>query len=137
MNAVDAARTALYEVLQRAFTPTPWRVHRISPPQMAAPCVFIDTVRLRRDESLTIAQFAIVAVCDGLDRKQTEALDTMLALAWDAGQEVGASTESSPGALDVGGPSLRAHVVSVDIPLLAITLCSPTLVTTASSGVSP
>lgn len=137
LTAVSSARTALYDALVAAVEPA-WRVHRVTPAQIAAPTVFIGSVELALDNlagaGFIVVTFPVTIVADGAVRPQIEALDDLLAKVWTAGMQVGDPSDSRPVPLDVGGPTLRAHIVRVDIPVLAITLCPPTLVSTSSNG---
>ena len=137
-TAVSVARTALYEALRADPALVSWRVWRTTPRQIAAPTIYIDSVELDEDNvngaRFVICTFPIVLVHDGAVRAQVEALDDMLAHVWTAALQVGDPTRSRPDNLDVGGPTLRSHLVSVGVPVQAYTMCPPTLVTT---GVTP
>ena len=143
MSAIADARTKLYDALVDAFPSTsarmaPWRVHRTSPSQLVAPAVFLDAVELGFDTGigagLVVCTFPVVCVWDGTVRPQVEALDDTLAAMWTAAVDAGGDPQSSrPLSLDVGGPSLRAHVLRVEMLVAAITLCAPSLVTAGST----
>lgn len=132
-TAVSVARSALYDALRSSAALASWRVHRVTPRQIAAPTIYIDSVELSNDsvEGATFVEcrFPIVLVHDGAVRAQVEALDDMLAHVWTAAMTVGDPIDSRPVNLDVGGPTLRSHLVRVGVPIQAITLCPPTLVT--------
>lgn len=133
MSAVADARTKLHGALDTSVLPG-WRVHRTSPAQLVAPCVYLDAVELGIDTSigagLVVCTFPVVAVHDGTVRPQVEALDDLLAAVWTAAIEAGGDPQASrPLSLDVGGPTLRAHVLRVEMLVTAISLCSPSLVT--------
>jgi hypothetical protein len=110
----------------------------VTPRQIAAPTIYIDSVELNQDEingaTFVTVNFPVVLVHDGAVRAQVEALDDMLAHVWTAAMQVGDPTRSRPVNLDVGGPTLRSHLLSVEVPVQAYTMCPPTLVTT--SGVT-
>jgi len=133
MSAIADARTTLHTAIAGAL-PTPWRVHRVSPSQLIAPCVYLDAVELATDTSLGVGlvqcTFPVVCVHDGAVTAQVEGLDDMLAAVWTAAVEAGGDPQTSrPIALDVGGPSLRAHALRVEMFVQALTMCAPTLVT--------
>lgn len=137
MSSVADARTKLYDALVAELAPG--RVHRTAPSQLVAPCVFLDAVELGVDTSigagLVVCTFPVVCVWDGTVRPQVEALDDLLAAVWTAAVEAGGDPQTSrPLALDVGGPSLRAHVLRVEMLVTAITLCAPSLVTANAGG---
>jgi hypothetical protein len=126
-------RTKLYDALV-ASSPTPWRVHRTSPAQLVAPCVYLDAVELSIDTSIgagiVLCTFPVVLVWDGAVRPQVEGLDDLLGRVWTAAVRAGGDPQTSrPIALDVGGPSLRAHALRVEMFVQAITMCAPSLVT--------
>ena len=132
-TAVAEARSELHEAL-KGVTPSTWRVHRTAPPQITAPTVFIDSPSiLTTTPGLVLVTFPIVMVVDGTVRAQLEQLDDLLSAVWTAASRVGAPTASNPIARDVGGPSLRAQVVSVEIDIAASTMCLPSLVTSGSA----
>ena len=137
---VSSARTRLFDALTEHTGASPWRVHRVTPAQIAAPSIYIDSVELSLDgvtgAVFVEAMFPIVVVADGAVRAQVEALDDVLAFVWDASRLAGAEpSDSRPIALDVGGPTLRAHVLRVSMALSARTLC-PSPVATARSLVN-
>jgi hypothetical protein len=132
-TAVAQARTDLYEAL-RTVTPSTWRIHRTSPPQIVAPCVFPDSPSITTQSNGLIAvSFPVVMITDGTVTAQLEQLDDLLSAVWTAASKIGVPTNSSPASLDVGGPSLRAQVLSVEIAMTASTMCSPSLVTSGSN----
>ena len=132
-TAVAQARTDLHEALHDV-TPSTWRIHRTAPTQPAAPVVFIDSPTISTQSSgLVAVSFPVVMVVDGTIRAQLEQLDDLLAAVWTAAAKVGRPTSTSPAALDVGGPSLRAQVLTVEIVIAAVTLCPPSLTTSARS----
>jgi hypothetical protein len=132
-TAVSVARTALYDALKDSAALQSWRVHRVTPRQIAAPTIFLDSAELSRDTEngvdFVTCLFPVTLVHDGAVRAQVEALDDMLAHVWTAALTVGDPTDSRPIDLDVGGPTLRSHVVRVGVPVQAYTMCPPSLVT--------
>jgi len=128
-TAVAAARSDLHEALQ-VVTPSSWRIHRTAPAQVTAPVVFIDSPTIGTPGAgLVSVSFPVVMVVDGTVRVQLEQLDDLLSAVWSAAIKVGVPTSSAPAALDVGGPSLRAQVLTVEIIVAAVTMCPPSLVT--------
>jgi hypothetical protein len=127
MTAVAEARTALHEALE-GVTPATWRVHRTAPAQITAPCVFIDAPSIgTAGAGLVVVRFPIVAIVDGAQHRQLEQLDELLVAMWDMASRVGVPTSSSPAQLDVGGPTLRAQTLTVEITVAAVTFCAPQL----------
>ena len=130
---LSRARTRLYDAVAAELNASPWRVHRVTPAQIVAPTVYLDSVELGLDTvagaGFVVATFPVVIVADGQVRRQVEELDDLLAHVWTAALGVGDPSDSRPVALDVGGPSLRAHVLRVGVPVLAYSLCAPSLVT--------
>ena len=138
-SAVSDARTKLYDALTGELVESPWRVHRTSPAQIAAPSVYVDAVELGRDTAtgvgIIVATFPVVAVVDGTVRRQVEELDDLLARIWTAALRSGLEpSDSRAMALDVGGANLRAHVVRVDVYLAAVALCPPSLIPASVNG---
>ena len=132
-TAIAEARTALHEALQ-GVTPSTWRIHRTAPAQITAPVVFIDSPTIASTTpGLVTVSFPVVMVVDGTVRAQLEQLDDLLAAVWTAASKAGSPTSSNPVALDVGGPSLRAQVLTVEITVAAVTMCPPSLVTAGSA----
>lgn len=131
-TAVSVARTALYDALRASTALASWRVHRTTPRQIAAPTIYIDSHEMDEDEvngaSFVVVRFPIVMVYDGAVRAQVEALDDIDAHVWTAALTVGHVRDSRPVNLDVGGPTLRSQLCRVEVPLLAYTMCTPTLV---------
>ena len=127
MTTIADARTELHEALLEV-TPASWRVHRTSPAQITAPCVFLDSPSiLTNTPGLVYITFPVVMIVDGAQHRQLEQLDELLAAVWTAASKVGAPTTSNPVALDVGGPSLRAQVLNVELVVTAVTMCPPTM----------
>ena len=138
LTDVSRARTSLFDALRADAVLSPWRVYRVTPRQIAAPTIFLDSAELGRDTvdgvGFVSVMFPVVLVHDGAVRAQVEALDDMLAHVWTAALTVGDPSDSRPVAMDVGGPTLRAHVVRVGVTVQAYTMCAPSLV---SAGGSP
>lgn len=130
---ISRSRTELYEALVAGAGAPSWRVHRTSPPTIAAPSMWIDSVELAVDTvtgaSFVAATFPVFVAVDGTVKRQIEELDDVLARVWTAAATVGEPTTARAQALDVGGPTLRAHVVNVDVLIQARTLCPLDLVT--------
>ena len=127
---VSEARTTLYDALTVELADWPWRVHRVVPAQLVAPSVFLDSHELLNEAPMTTVTFPVVVVVDGLERRQVEQLDDLVAHIWDAAYRAqGQPRESVPTTLDVGGPNLRAQRVRVDMTIPACTLTLPVLAT--------
>ena len=132
-TAVAQARTDLHTVLT-TVTPASWRIHRTAPAQATAPCVFIDSPTISTTTpGIVSVTFPVVMITDGTVTAQAEQLDDLLSAVWSAASKVGVPTNSNPASLDVGGPSLRAQVLSVEIVMAASTMCAPSLVTSGSA----
>ena len=132
-TAIADARTELHDALLDV-TPATWRVHRTAPAQITAPCVFLDSPAiLTNTPGLVTLTFPVVMVVDGAIYAQLEQLDDLLSAVWTAASKVGMPTTSNPVALDVGGPTLRAQVLNVELVVAAVTMCPPTLVTSRSN----
>ena len=131
-TAVSDARTRLYDALRAAPPLAAWRVHRTTPRQIAAPTIYLESAELGLDAvngvGFVAVEFPVVLVHDGAVRAQVEALDDMLAYVWTAALNVGDPSSSRPVNLDVGGPTLRAHVMRVGVLVQAYTMCPPSLV---------
>lgn len=141
-SAVSAARTALYDAVTTALAGSPWRVHRVVPASITAPTIYLDSVELGpasiEGASFTAATFPVVIVADGLERRQVEQLDDLVALVWDAARDAGGEPDiSRPLELDVGGPTLRAQIIRVDMTLTVNTLCRPVLAPAMAGGGIP
>lgn len=138
LTAISVARTALYDALRTSTALDPWRVHRVTPRQIAAPTIYLDSAELFTNTQdgveFVTCLFPVTLVHDGAVRAQVEALDDMLAYVWTAALTVGDPTDSRPIDLDVGGPTLRSHVVRVGVSVQAYTMCPPSLVTTTIGG---
>jgi hypothetical protein len=138
-TAVSAARTALYDALRADTFLASWRVHRVTPRQIAAPTIYLDSAELGLDAvngvGFVSVMFPVVLVHDGAVRAQVEALDDMLAHVWTAALNAGSDpSDSRPVNLDAGGLTLRSHVVRVGTLVQAYTMCPPSLV---SAGGTP
>ena len=77
--------------------------------------------------SITIS-FPVVAIYDGADHRQAEALDDLGAALSDAiWRAKGRPVRSFSSSIDVGGPSLRAVEYQADFTVQGVTLCIPLL----------
>jgi hypothetical protein len=133
-NVLEDQRGFLVDALRVKRSDAPWRVHRFVPDKLTAPCVFIGAPRLdlvtigSPGVRFTQVTFPVCLVVDGASRSQAAQLDAQLAAVWDAAFEVGTPIDATPQPIDVGGGKyLSGTVVQVEVPLRAITLCSPTL----------
>jgi hypothetical protein len=134
VNIIEMARDDLVTELRVERADDPWRVHRFVPDKLAAPCIFVGAARLdlvtvgSPGVRLTQVTFPVYLVVDGASRSQAAQLDAQLAAVWDAAFQAGTPLDATPQPIDVGGGKyLSGTVVQVEVPLRAITLCSPTL----------
>lgn len=139
MTVVGDARTKLYDAVIARAPVAAWRIHRVTPSQVVAPCAYLDSAELGPDTiegaAIVVTTFPIVVVHDGAVRAQVEALDDMLATVYAAALDAGGDpAQSRPVNLDVGGPTLRAHVLRVGFLVHAQTFCAPSLVAAVNGG---
>lgn len=134
MDRLSTARTALFA----ALTPVvPGRVAPYPPARKAhivLPYVWIDQPRLAvpnfgTNTRMTVATFPVYVGYDGDVRAQVAGLDELVAQVWDACMGVAGASPTSGEAttVDVGGTSLRATIVRVDVTVGAYSLCLPTV----------
>lgn len=135
-SRLSDARSGLYSALSTVFS-TPvdgytfdGRVDPYPASQPAAPCVWIEQpagaeniVGELGTALIDVATFPVAVVYDGSDRAQVSGLDELVARVWDAARTVGHPQRFEPRPLDVGGPTLRATFVDVDMTIAALTLC--------------
>ncbi len=120
-------RTGLYTALQ-AVVVAPWRIHRVPPANPTPPCVWIGTYAQSLDGPVIRVSFPVIAVYDGVDRRQVEALDDLGAAVSDAiWQAKGRPIRSFPTTADIGGQTLRAVEYQADFSAQGVTLCTPLL----------
>jgi hypothetical protein len=125
-SAIADAREAIAQaILARPDLLPAWRVHRYPPATIAAPCVWIDSPALARDVLYVAASFPVVLVVDGTDQAQLRQLDDVMAVLWDATNQVDGmeATDATPVLRDVGGPTLRAVQLTVTHALGLAALC--------------
>ena len=128
-GAVRDTRDLVFQALQGALVGSPWRVRRTAAVQPAAPSVFSDSPTLVLGASSIVSvSFPVVIIMDGSVAAQVDGLDDLVAQVWQALSKVGTVTDSRPAVLDVGGPSLRAQIVTVQTDVTAAGLCPPSLV---------
>jgi hypothetical protein len=128
-SAVSHARDDVFRALTGALAGHPWRVRRTSGVMPAAPSIFIDSPTVVVTQpSIVSVSFPVVIVVDGAVDAQVEALDDLVARVWSALDRVGTVVDSRPAVVDVGGPSLRAQIVNVELAVAATTLCPADLV---------
>jgi hypothetical protein len=130
MTATTELRAKLYASLALSPLLPDGRVHRHSPATLAAPTVYVGDVTQfpRTDDGFreTLFQFEVVAVVDGADVAQRDALDVYADAIVDAAVAAGFALAARRAmTLDVGGPTLRAVAVFVEHPYAAPTLCPP------------
>ena len=126
-SKIAEARTGLYNALTAAIAVV-WRVHRTPPVNPAAPCVWIGPyVQNLNGPAITIS-FPVVAIYDGADHRQVDALDDLGAAVSDAiWRAKGRPVRSFSSSIDVGGPSLRSIEYQADFTVQGVTLCMPAL----------
>jgi hypothetical protein len=122
MTASSAARGTLWSALDGTAL-FGRHAHIYRPRQPATPTVWIDDVETSRGDEVTII-LPVFVVVDGDDQAQAAALDTWGDAVEDAAYIAGyRSAGRAPTILDVGGPSLRAVVVRVEVDHVGPTLC--------------
>jgi hypothetical protein len=126
-SKISEARTGLYTALTGAIAAV-WRVHRTPPVNPAAPCVWIGPYQQQLNGPAITISFPVVAIYDGADHRQVEALDDLGAALSDAiWKAKGRPVRSFSSSIDVGGPSLRAVEYQADFTVQGVTLCTPLL----------
>lgn len=127
MDKLTTARQALFDALASVLEDG--RVSLYPPAQVVSPCVWIETSRGGLTQSgnstLLLASFPVVMVVDGDVKPQSLNLDALIARVHDRARTVGNVNGWSARPIDVGGPTLRAAEMTVDIIITARTLCDP------------
>ena len=133
MSLIADARATLHASLVAGCGPLIGadHVHRYVPLQLVTPCVWIAAPSLARVQQgspgalLTVAAFGVYCSCDGVPPAQAGLLDELVAAVWDASSapRLMEALRSNPQPVDVGGATLRAQLVDVEITLTARTLC--------------
>lgn len=141
MSRLSDARATLYGELVHVvdepvngLTLSTGRVHQWPAPQPNAPCVWIEQpagvlTDIGRQGTVWVntVTFPVAVVFDGADRAQVGGLDELVARVWDRAWAAGARpVRFRPGPIDVGGPSLRATYVDVEMTVTSVTFCYPT-----------
>jgi len=129
--ALHAALLAVVDDPVNGLSLTPGRIHQWPAPQPNAPCVWIEQPRndltdigQRGAVWVNTVTFPVAVVFDGADRAQVAGLDELVARVSDAAWAAGArAVRFRPGPVDVGGPSLRATVVDVEMTVPQVTFC--------------
>jgi hypothetical protein len=139
MSAIGEARAALHARLVDGCSALvgATHVHRWVPTQLVTPAVWIGSPALtQRDVGnpgvvLTIVSFPVYASTDGVPPSQAWLLDELIAAVWDASLgPLAEPIDASPQPVDVGGGTLRASLIEVDVTVAARTLCTPDIHTT-------
>ena len=138
MSRLSDTRAALYAALLEVvvepvngLTLGAGRVHQWPAQQPNAPCVWIEQpantlsdIGGRGSVLANVVTFPVAVVFDGADRAQVAGLDELVARVSDAAWAAGArAVRFRPGPVDVGGPSLRATVVDVEMTVPQVTFC--------------
>lgn len=134
MSEISDARARLHQrlIIYTADVLEPERVHLYTPTVLATPCIWIaqpgvgtDTVGAN-NAVVRIVRFAVWAVPDGYDPVQCALLDELVARIWDAAYDLERcdADRSIPQPVDIGGPSIRGVVTSVDMTVFARTFCT-------------
>jgi hypothetical protein len=108
------------------------RVHLYPPAQLVSPAIYIETstgsMATEGNTRYVVATFAVVVVTDGDVKPQNLTLDELIAQVVDAARTRNRTvTGWTAGSVDVGGTSQRSATVNVDVPIVARTLCDPTV----------
>ena len=129
-NRLASARQQLYTALVPALPAG--RVTSHPPGQLVSPAVYIDTptgaIQTEGRGQFLVATFPVICVADGAPKPQALSVDDLIAAVWDASRDAGTPSGWFSYPLDVGGVSLRAATVNVDVPLIGRTLCDPPLI---------
>lgn len=140
MSRLADARAALHAALVHVvddpvngLTLSPERIHQWPAAQPVAPCVWIEQpsgvlAEFGRQSSvlINVVTYPVAVVFDGADRAQVAGLDELVARVWDqAWAASGKPVRFRPGPVNVGGPSLRATYVDVEMTVRAVTFCDP------------
>lgn len=136
-DAITASRTDLFDAIKGCVPAG--RAHKFVPKQIATPCLWLERPRLLtrtegRATTVIVTTWGIMLAADGEDVGQQSALDGLLAEVWDAAE---AATNAHPIAayaqpIDIGGPTVTAMRIDVDMTISARSLCGPNLKEAAS-----
>lgn len=108
------------------------RVSLYPPAQIVSPTIYIETSRGALQTSgaaqILVASFDVIVVTDGDTNPQNQMLDELIAKVVDTTRQRGRRiTGWTAGTVDVGGTSQRSATVTVEIPIVARTLCDPSI----------
>jgi hypothetical protein len=143
VSRLSEARAALHAELVHVFDApvnglsfSSDRAHQWPAAQPVAPCLWIEQPYGTLDEVgqlgtvlVDAVTFPVAVVYDGADRAQVAGLDELVGRTWDLAWRAGRPVSFRPGSIDVGGPSLRATFVQVEMRIAAVTFCEPALIT--------
>jgi hypothetical protein len=143
VSRLSIARQTLHDALSHVFDDPvpveggdplqfdPGRAQRYPPAPPVPPCVWIEqptgaetVVGQLGTVVVDVATFPVAVVVDGTDRAQVAMLDELVARVWDQARSVGHPVRFEPRPVDVGGPTLRATYVDVEMRIAALTLCA-------------
>ena len=151
-NALDDARTLLHGVVEQTLVAVGWpkeRADAYPPATVRIPGAWVDVPTLSAQGNGLVATFPIGLAVDGTDRAQVQRLDALLAILWSrleavripeglrlqAGSTLQVMT-AGPQQLDIGGPSTRSIVLTVQVPITPRTLC-PSALTNPTGDPTP
>jgi hypothetical protein len=139
-TALDDARAALFEAVQRIWVALGWPAERAEqwpPTTVRAPAAWVDVPVMHQAPTQAGATFAatfpVVFAVDGGEQQQVELMDRLLAYGWQeldavrigpaGGQRAVIVQTFGPEDVDTGGALVRGLVARVQVPLQTRTLC--------------
>lgn len=135
-DKLSAARALLHGALADLMTAMGWDPRRASlfvPRQLVTPAGWIETPTVAQAPapSAAAATFQVFVALDGNVAAQVQAQDALLSRGWDAFRALDQTTvqTAGPGEVDVGGTVARGVVFTVQVRILARTLCPQTITT--------
>ena len=102
-------------------------VHPFAPMEVALPMVFLGSpIELRpSDPATVIADVDVIIAVDGADESQRVQLDALEGAVWLALDTFGTATVADGIGLGVGGPTVHAVRITVEVDVAVHTLCPP------------
>ena len=140
MSRLTDTRATLVDALRNGDVLPEWRVHERPPDNVVTPCVWVDVPSVNRTDigsrgaTTLVGTWQVMLLVDGADSAQVALLDEGPARAWDAIDALPMTDVMgmSPRSFDVGGPRTRGMVLTVEVSLMARTLCPPPPLATPS-----